>query len=396
VPRSLLEIRILEGPNLYFPHAAVKLTLDVSTVVDAPDEGALRLAAQMGLRNVQPGPPGTGFRQRFAARAVARLVRQIATEAGTHRLQVRVRPPHDPRRLIVAYPWRHRSRAEALAHAVTTVLDALPAADLDARVQQAARTVRDADLGPGPAAMHPRIPVVAVTGSAGTGGVGELLARMGRSAGRHVGLATAEGLFVDGERVEAGDQTGPGGAARLLARPEVDLAVTETAHHSILLGGIGVTHHDVSVVTDVSDPAGAASPAEPTDGHTDGHTADHVAEAKAVVARITRSDGWCVLNGDDPRVWAMRVLTPARPWVFSRDPRSPAVLQMLEDGGGRATTVIDGWVCVLERGHDADPLMRLDDAAADALGEVLAAVSAGLAVGLPRGAVVSALEGPGP
>jgi cyanophycin synthetase len=92
----------------------------------------------------------------------------------------------------------------------------------------------------------------------------------------------------------------------------------------------------------------------------------------------------------------MRVLTPARPWVFSRDPRSPAVLQMLEDGGGRATTVIDGWVCVLERGHDADPLMRLDDAAADALGEVLAAVSAGLAVGLPRGAVVSALEGPGP
>jgi cyanophycin synthetase len=215
------------------------------------------------------------------------------------------------------------------------------------------------------------------------------VSRMGRAAGRHVGRATADGLFVDGERIEGGDQTGPGGAGRLLGRPEVDLAVTETAHRSILLGGIGVTHNDVSVVTDVA--AASSAPA----GELGEHHPDHVAEVKAVVTRITRSDGWCVLNGDDPRAWAMRSLSPARPWVFSPDPHSPAVLEMLDDGGGRATTVIDGWVCVLERDHDPDPLLRLDDvpslAAAHGVEEVLAAASAGLAVGLPRDAVVEAL-----
>ena len=35
MPSSLLELRVLEGPNLYFPRAAIKLTLDVSGLVDA-------------------------------------------------------------------------------------------------------------------------------------------------------------------------------------------------------------------------------------------------------------------------------------------------------------------------------------------------------------------------
>ena len=41
----------------------------------------LGFADRIGLRNARPGEPGTGFRQRFAARAVARLVRAIAAEA---------------------------------------------------------------------------------------------------------------------------------------------------------------------------------------------------------------------------------------------------------------------------------------------------------------------------
>jgi cyanophycin synthetase len=172
----------------------------------------------------------------------------------------------------------------------------------------------------------------------------------------------------------------------------VDLAVTETAHRSILLGGIGVTHNDVSVVTDVTDTA-----AQP-DAPADADTADRLAEVKAVVTRITRSDGWCVLNGDDPRVWAMRTLSPARPWVFSRDPDSPSVREAL-DAGARATTVVDDWVCVLEAGQDPDPLVRLADVppvaygvAPDAVPNVLAAASAALAVGLPREAVVAGLQ----
>jgi len=389
VATSLTELRILDGPNLYFPHAAIRLTLDLTRLVELSEQDAADLAARTGLRGARPGQAGTGFRQRFAGRLTARLVRQVAAEAGTQRLAVRVRPERDVHRVVVAYPWRHRSRAEALGRAVAEVLDALPVADFERLVDRVAGSVRDADLGPAPRALHPRIPVVAVTGSRGKTTTCRLVAHIGGCAGRHVGWSSADGIHVDGVLVETGDYSGPGGAGRLLARPEVDLAVTETGHGSILAGGVGVTHNDVSVVTNVVDATEA-------DVARVG-TVDQLAELKSVVTRITRSDGWCVLNGDDPRVWSMRVLSPARTWAFSRDPDSPAVHDVLEDAG-RASTVIDGWVCVLERGRDPDPVARLADvpltsppAAAYDVENVLAAVSAALAVGLPRAAVVEGL-----
>ena len=118
---SLVELRVLEGPNLYFPRAAIKLTLDLTGVIEAPEERALRFAASIGLPRARPGKPGSGFRQRFAARAVGRLVRHVAAEAGTTRLAVRVRPTSDVHRIVVAYPWRSRNRAQALGKAVADV-----------------------------------------------------------------------------------------------------------------------------------------------------------------------------------------------------------------------------------------------------------------------------------
>ncbi|MGZ4456832.1 MAG: Mur ligase, partial [Nocardioides sp.] len=99
---SLVELRVLEGPNLYFPRAAVKLTLDVGGLAAASDATALRFATRIGLKNARPGAAESGFRQRFAARAVARLVRAVAAESGTARLAVRVRPTSDPHQLGVA------------------------------------------------------------------------------------------------------------------------------------------------------------------------------------------------------------------------------------------------------------------------------------------------------
>jgi cyanophycin synthetase len=119
---------------------------------------------------------------------------------------------------------------------------------------------------------------------------------------------------------------------------------------------------------------------------------------KAVVPRITRRRGWAVLNGDDPRVYAMRNVIRSRPWVFSRDPNSPAVRETL-DVGGRATTVIDGWVSVLRPHRDADPLVELADVPMTLGGlsrfnveNTLAAASAALAAGISRETVIEGLE----
>jgi cyanophycin synthetase len=396
VTSSLVELRVLEGPNLYFPRAAIKLTLDLTGLIEAPTDRALRFASRIGLSRARPGEPGSGFRQRFAARAVGRLVRHVASEAGATRLAVRVRPTNDVHQLVVAYPWRNRTRAQALGEAVAAVLDAVAArgpvegsgADLGELVSEAAAGVRASEKGPGPTTIKPRIPIVAVTGTNGKTTTSRMVAHIARTHGLHVGWSSTDGIYIDGELVEPGDYSGPSGAGRVLAHKEVQLAVTETARGGILLKGIGVAYNHVSVFTNVSAD------------HLGLHgidTVDQLAEVKSVVCRITRPDGWVVLNADDPRVLATRTAIRGRPWVFSRDPDSPALREVLADGG-RATTVIDGWLCVMEADSDPDPLVEVVDIPMTLAGlsrfnveNALGAASAALGVGLPRQAVIDGL-----
>ena len=116
---------MLDGANLYFPRPAVKLTLDLSGLLALSEDNARAVAAELGLPGARPGRPDTGLRQRFAAKVVARVVRRVAAEAGTTRLAVRSRPTADLHRLVVAFPWRRRGKAEALGRGVADVLDSL-------------------------------------------------------------------------------------------------------------------------------------------------------------------------------------------------------------------------------------------------------------------------------
>lgn len=385
---SLVELRVLEGPNLYFPRAAIKLTLDVSSLAQASEEDVRRLATRLGLRSIRPGAPVSGFRQRSITRLVTTLVRRVARDSGTTRLGIRVRSTNEPERIVVAYPWRDRNRARALGEAVATVIDGLGAGDVDELVERAVEHVAAAERGPGPTTIRPRVPVVAVTGTNGKTTTSRMVAHIAREAGFLVGWSNTDGIYVDGEMVESGDYSGPSGAGRVLAHQQVDFAVTETARGGILLKGIGLTTNDVSVVTNVTaDHLGMQGI----------DTVDQLAEVKGVVPRITKKSGWAVLNADDPRVFAMRLTTPARPWVFSRDPDSPALREVLA-GHGRATTVLDGWLTVLE-GNRAEPLVEIVDVPMTLSGlsrfnveNALAAASAALAAGIDRTHVVAGLR----
>lgn len=367
---ALAELRILEGPNLYFPRAAVKLTLDVGGIATDPD---------------------SALEQRRLIRKVARVVRGVARAAGTTRLGLRVRPTASPHEVVVAYPWRDRNRARALGEAVAGVLDRLAEPDpprLDELVAEAGARVAAEPPGSPPSTLKPRVPVVAVTGTNGKTTTSRMIAHLARTAGHFVGWSNTDGIYVDGVLVEAGDYSGPSGAGRVLADERVDFAVTETARGGILLKGVGLVSNDVSVVTNVSAD------------HLGLHgidTLDQLAEVKSVVPQITKRSGWAVLNADDPRVLAMRQVTKARPWVFSRDPASPAIREVLTHGG-RATTVIDDQVVVLRPDAEPDALVAVVDVPMTLAGlshfnveNALAAASAGLAAGLPRDAVVAGL-----
>jgi cyanophycin synthetase len=89
-------------------------------------------------------------------------------------------------------------------------------------------------------------------------------------------------------------------------------------------------------------------------------TVDELADVKATVVRITKRDGWAVLNADDPRAWAMRRQTRAHVYAFSLEGRTPETDAALSRGG-RSATLEDGWLVL--RGPTRRP-RRLAEAAA--------------------------------
>jgi cyanophycin synthetase len=387
---SLVDLRLLDGPNLYFPRPAARVTLDLGRLLTLPAAAARTVAADLGLGGARPGEPGTAFRQRFAARAVPVLVRRLAQAAGVNRLAVRARPGAEVEEMVVAFPWRDGDRAEALGRGVAEVLDAVGGSESLAAV--ITRTgERLAAVGPGqaPRLIRPAIPVVAVTGTNGKTTTSRMLGHLAQRAGRSVGWSSTDGVYINSVLVEAGDYSGPSGVGRVLTYPGLELAVTETARGGILGRGVGVAWNDVSVVTNVSaDHLGL--------GGID--TLDQLAEVKAVITKITKPSGWCVLNADDPRTFAMRLGTRAHIWVFTRDPDSPAGGTVL-DSGGRVTTLVDGWICVLRNGEDPLPVVPVVDVPMTLAGlsrvnveNALAVASAGLALGFSVGQVADGLR----
>ena len=391
-PVEVTEVRVLEGPNLYFTRPAVKVSLTCAGYLHAEAADLTGLAHRLGMRGARPGAPDSEQRQRFLMRLVAHVVRLVAGRAGIRRVGVRTRAGGTRAQVVTAYPWRSRGRAVALGESLAPVLAALLHDDPtqgERALHTAAGRVAAAPDGPPPLLVRPHVPVASVTGTNGKTTTTRLLAHIGMTAGLTTAWSSTDGVLAQGVLVEPGDYSGPAGARTVLATPGVQLGVLETARGGMLLKGMGVSANDVSVVTNVSaDHLGLQGV----------DTVDQLAEVKAIVTKVTKPDGWVVLNGDDPRVWAMRAGIRARPWVFSLDPDSPALREALNTGG-RGITVLGGDVVVVTPHRDPDRLLAVLDVPVTLAGlsthnvaNALAAAAAALGLGLPRKAVVEGLR----
>src|SRR5690606_2626612 len=96
-----------------------------------------------------------------------------------------------------------------------------------------------------------RIPVVAVAGTNGKTTTCRLIGRIFEAGGLRVGMTSTDGIYVQGQRIDTGDCSGPRSARNVLMHPDVDAAVFETARGGMLREGLGFDRCDVAIVTNI-------------------------------------------------------------------------------------------------------------------------------------------------
>ena len=89
-----------------------------------------------------------------------------------------------------------------------------------------------------PPGSQARIPICAITGTNGKTTTSRMVAHIMKLAGHRVGLASTDGVYIDGDLTVKGDMTGPVAAQMILHDPTIDAAVLETARGGLVRRGM--------------------------------------------------------------------------------------------------------------------------------------------------------------
>jgi len=201
-----------------------------------------------------------------------------------------------------------------------------------------AAPVIDMLFPPGAAA---RVPIAAITGTNGKTTTARMLAHITKMAGFTPGLTTTDGVYIDGQRTVPGDMTGPVSARMVLADPQIDVAVLETARGGLLRAGMGVNEVNVGAVLNVqADHLGLKGI----------DTLEQLAEVKRIVVDVATD--CAVLNADDALVLKMSGYTEAKNICYvTLNPHHSLVREHIR-AGGRA--------CALEAGVNGQMITLYD------------------------------------
>ena len=186
-----------------------------------------------------------------------------------------------------------------------------------------------------------RVPIAAVTGTNGKTTTVRMLAHIAKMAGFTPGMTTTDGVYIDGQRTVPGDMTGPVSARMVLADPQIDIAVLETARGGLLRAGMGVNEVNVGAVLNVQpDHLGLKGI----------DTLEQLAEVKRIVVEVATD--CAVLNADDPLVMKMAGYTEAKHICYvTMNPQHALVREHIR-AGARA--------CALEGGINGQMITLYD------------------------------------
>jgi cyanophycin synthetase len=230
-----------------------------------------------------------------------------------------------------------------------------------------------------------RIPVVGVTGSAGASLVAQLIGTVLYQSGKHVGVASRDGLFLDQRRVTGADGTRFDAGQRLLINRTVQAAVFESNARTILGEGLPYDRCLVGVVTDMGQVADVS----------DLYVRDEDALFNVVRSQVdvVLSEGASVLNAADPQVVKLAELSDGGVIFYALDENN-AVLRQHRAAGGRVAFIRDKHI-VLAAGSEDAPLLglsKLKPATAAQPEAVLAAAAAGWALDVPTDLICAGLR----
>ncbi|TVQ85273.1 MAG: hypothetical protein EA400_16120 [Chromatiaceae bacterium] len=237
-----------------------------------------------------------------------------------------------------------------------------------------------------------RVPIVAVTGSAGKTTSCRMVGRILEETGRTVGLACTDGVYVGRILVKAGIFSGISGALQVLSDSRVQVAVLEVSRGTLIEKGLGYEWATAAACTKVQPEHLGLNGVE---------TLSDMARVKGLV--IERASAVAVVNAQDPL--CMQMLGRARAdriALVSADPHADALQQPLD--AGRLAVVLE---VVAEQAQirlwdqaGKHSLIRVDEiptawggAAAHNVENAMFAVAISAGLGVPHEAIRRGLRG---
>ncbi|NIC43549.1 cyanophycin synthetase, partial [Aquabacterium sp. A08] len=232
-----------------------------------------------------------------------------------------------------------------------------------------------------------RIPIVAVTGTNGKTTTVRLTSHLLRGHGLRVGMTNTDGVYVNGRQTDSGDCSGPRSARNVLAHPDVDAAVFETARGGLLREGLAYDRCRVAVVTNIGSGDHL--------GLNYITTVEDLSVLKRVIVLNVEPQGMAVLNAADPQVVRMAEHCPGRVTFFGPDENHP-VIATHRALGQRVLFVADGHIVAAEGAVQVRiPLAQVPITRGGSIGfqvdNAMAAIGAAWALDVPWNTVLQGL-----